>query len=189
MSNRIGVKQATPTLIVPRGAPQTRTVDPTVHRLEVQPRGSTLSKAQVRDLAATLGPVQAVLPWAVLSARRPYVKDKADATFWKVGHVSGLGDEVNLVSAWAAPDAAITVSLPKIQPGQMFIVVLNGWCNGSGVLTYQAKLGSGDLPVGQGAFSFPIAVTDTDDDAYVRFGVKTPPTLVSVRSIEVWKVD
>lgn len=189
MANRIGVKQTTSTLVIPRGAPQSRTVDRTPRMPEAAPRGSTLSKAQVRNLAAALGPVEAILPWAVLSARRPYVKDKAHATFWKVGHVSGLGDEVNLVSSWAAPDAEIVVSLPKIQPGRMFIVTLNGWCNGSGVLTYEAPLGSGDLPVGQGAFSIPIAVTDTDDDAYVRFGVKTPPTLVSVRTIEVWKVD
>jgi hypothetical protein len=176
-----------PTLVVPRGTRQA--VDRSDHTPEVQPRGTSLSKLQIRELAATLGPIQAVLPWAVLSARRPYVKDRADALFWKVGHVSGPGDEVNLASHWAPWDAAITVSLPKIQPGQMFIVVFNGWCNGSGVLAYQASLGSGDLPVSQGAFSLPIALTNTDDSAWVKLRVKTAPTLLSVRSMEVWKVD
>jgi hypothetical protein len=103
-------RQPLPTLIVPRGTRQA--VERSDHTPEVQPRGTSLSKLQIRELAAILGPIQAVL-----------------------------------------------------------------------------SLGSGDLPVSQGAFSLPIALTNTDDSAWVKLRVKTAPTLLSVRSMEVWKVD
>ena len=47
----------------------------------------------------------------------------------------------------------------------------------------------GDLQVTSGHHSFPLALTDTDDDVGMILRVKTPPTRLTLGSIEVWKVD
>lgn len=186
MGTRVRAVQPLPALVVPRGAKVKMT--PLAPASAAMSGIRSLSKAQVVEVAKTLRPITVALPWATLSARRPYVKDKAEATFWRVGHVSGGGDEVNLASAWAHPEARVNVFLPRIKPGQLFVVVVSGSCNGSGVLRYTTDAGAGDLPVTQGSYSFPIAVTDTDDDAYLELKVKTAPTLLTVRRIEIWEV-
>lgn len=81
--------------------------------------------------------------------------------------------------------------LPSIAPGQLFVVEVSGWCGGSGgVLRYETEAGSADVPSTSTCFSFPVAVTDTDDDAIVVVKIKTLPTgALSIKTIKVWKVD
>lgn len=172
-----------PQLIVPTG-PRPNRRAPDVDA----PHGPSLAAAQIRDLVASMGSVNVELPWARLSARYIYVPGKAHLIMMRPVTVNGWGDVIYLALGAARSEAELWVDI-KIAPGQMFVVVFNGWCGGSGsVLHYAADNGSGDLPVA-GAFSLPIAVTDTDDDAAISLSVKTTTGSVTISSIEIWKVD
>lgn len=154
----------------------------------------SLSSVQVREIVKVVRPkLKIVRPWATLSARQPYVKDKADATFWQTGHVSGLGDEVNLGSSWAQPDAAITVSADTV-PGKVYVAIVYGATTGVGaVMQFQTDSGSGETPVAKGKFNFPVALVDTDDDVYLKITLKpgTLPsgTVLAVYRIELWEAS
>lgn len=173
-----------PQLIVPSGPRPIRRA-PDVDA----PHGPSLAVTQIRELVASMGGVKADLPWARLSARYIYVPGKAHLMMTRPATVNGWGDVIYLTVGAAAQSAAELWVDVRIAPGQMFVVVFNGWCGGSGgLLHYAADNGSGDLAVA-GAFSLPVVATDTDDDASISLSVKTATGSVTVSSIEIWKVD
>jgi hypothetical protein len=131
------------------------------------------------------------LPWATLSARRAYVKDKAWAEFFQVAWVNGANDSVSL--ALAGKSALIRVTLAGTSPGELLVVVVKGRSNGPAVLRFDGDNGTAEASMGAGDFRCPFALSPADaesrfDLSLVDVPLEFEPTSFTVRAIDVWHV-
>ncbi len=179
---------ALPLLIVPKGK---RRPFPTANEA-----GSaivrSLTASEVLKITKRARPeLKVALPWATLSARRAYVKDKASAQFHRAS-VSGADDSVNL--GLMGKDAWIVVDLANTSPGELFVVVVKGRSNGPAVLRFDCDSGAAEASMEAGDFRCPFALSPTRTESRFALSlVDVPgefePTLFMVRAIDIWHVN
>jgi hypothetical protein len=179
---------ALPLLIVPKG--KRRPLGPATEASSAIVRSLTAS--EVLKIAKKARPeLKVALPWATLSARRAYVKDKASAQFHRAS-VSGAADSVNL--GLMGKDARIVVDLANTSPGELFVVVVKGRSNGPAVLRFDGDSGAAEASMEAGDFRCPFALSPTDTESrFVLSLVDVPgefePSSFTVRAIDVWQVN
>ena len=177
---------ALPLLIVPKGK---RRAFPTANEA-----GSaivrSLTASEVLKITKRARPeLEVALPWATLSARRAYVKDKASAMFFQVAYVSGQGDSVSLGSPWAGKHSSIKVTLTSTSPGELFLVVVKGRSNGHAVLRFDGDNGTAEASMEAGDFHCPFALSPTDAESQFELTLPVDPSMFTVRAIEIWHVN
>ena len=177
--------QALPTLIMPKGKRVPLAAVPEMHPGFAR----ALKAGEVLQIAKKVRPeLQVALPWATLSARRAYVKDKAAALFFQVSFVSGLHDSVGLASPWAGKNASITVTLTNTTTGELFLVVVKGRCNGRAVLRFEGDNGSAEASFNVGDFTCPFALRPDGPEGQFRLTVPVDPSSLTVGAIDIWRV-
>jgi len=152
----------------------------------------SLTASEVLKITKRARPeLKVALPWATLSARRAYVKDKASAKFHRAS-VSGADDSVHL--GLMGKDAWIVVDLANTSLGELFVVVVKGRSNGPAVLRFDGDNGTAEASMEAGDFRCPFALSPTDTESqFVLSLVDVPgefePSSFTVRAIDVWRVN
>jgi hypothetical protein len=186
-----GAPSALPLLIVPKGKRRPLATATEASSAIVR----SLTASEVLKIAKEARPaLKVALPWATLSARRAYVKDKASAKFNQVAWVSGAYDTVSL-GLWAdKKHSRIEVTLASTSPGELFVVVVKGRSNGPAVLRFDGDNGTAEASMEAGDFRCPFALSPTDTESRFELSlVDVPsefePTSFTVRAIDIWHVN
>jgi hypothetical protein len=153
-------------------------------------RVRSLTASEVLKIAKQARPeLKVALPWATLSARRAFVKDRASAMFFQVAYVSGRSDSVSLGSPWAGENSSIKVVVTSTRPGELFLVVVKGSSNGHAVLRFDGDNGTAEVSMEAGDFRCPFALSPTDAESQFELTLPVDPSMFTVRAIEIWHVN
>lgn len=148
-----------------------------------------MTAAEVKQVVSASRTVKAVLPWATFSARRNYIEEKGHLESYWVRSTSGVGDYIMMAGEKPSGDAAVVLNVRRSGPGKMYVVVVSGDAVGQGVLGYETASGSGELPVNGNGFRFPIGLATSSEYTYIKFKVKTAPTVLTIDAFQVFEVD
>lgn len=133
------------------------------------------------------------LPRAVLTAQKPWVKDKADLTVYNaVFDIAGESPPRIIFAPTSGIHlGSVQVHVRKTLPGKMFVIEFLG--NSQTGHDFAVELGP-TLKIAAGDFKVPIAITASGATGYCRISAKNygPPTSlmsVEINSIKVWAVN
>jgi hypothetical protein len=134
-------------------------------------------------------------PLAVLTAQKPWVKDKADLTVYNAvfNIAGGPVPTIVLTPSSASHLGSVQVYVRNTSAGKMFVIEFLGHSQTGN--DFEVQLGP-TLEIAAGDFKLPIAITSSGATGYCRISAKNygQPTAsmamaVRIDSIKVWAVN